>query len=605
MSALLQRKSLLPMSLFEHIIMSDESKIVRVIDEYCYEFSDKLSLDDEKALKSSFGFSVMCYIADKFREIKLYAMFNDGANPNDFYLSFDEFMARAKFDESIKDLLCKYGEKYWDLVLKIANLSPYLNELLGHCVFNEVYARENNLEYQINEGISDFIYEISNFNTYKNILLFNSLSDNLFLEMTKLVEKSKLSKGITEDVLSDINFSVVTNNSNIANQIKLKSKVLNANTNIINYSDLKNEKFDLICANLVFNERTEFSDTTIANLEKEFEIKLQKNSTYHADEWLKIAQITQLLGDNSFAFCVFSRALLSSEKGKQSSILREKIIKKGYIKAIINLPKEVIKGISFECDLLILSKGNENIKMIDARALYHDKFKFFEYMKLSEYLQKDNELSKTVNFEEVLANKLNVTLCLDDNTNTISLKELILSSNVGATMQSSEIQNLKCKQESDFALINTSNIKEGYIKDDDFIEQIPEKYQKLVVKNNSIIIPRVWNESVKVAFVSNYSKKLLPTNNVIALELDKSKIYPPYVAAFLQSEKGVENIKSLSSNGVLSRLSISGIKELKIPMRSEVEQRQIGDEFLKTIEQIQILQNKYETSLNKLKTIFK
>lgn len=603
MTALLQRKSLLPKSLFEHIVMSDESKIIRVIDEYCYEFSDKLSLDDEKALKSSLGFSVMCYMADKFREIKLYAMFNDGANPNDFYLSFDEFMAKAKFDESLKDMLYKYGEKYWDLVLKIANLSPYLNELLGHCVFNETYAKQSNLEYQINEGVSDFIYEISDFSAYKNILLFNSLSDNLFLDMTKMVEKSKLKKGIIEDVLSDINFSIVTNNSNISNQIKLKSKVLNANTNIINYSNLKNEKFDLICADLVFNNRIDFSDFMLDKISKEFEIDLKNTRTH--DEWLKIAQITQLLGDNSFAFCICSRFLLSNDKGKLSGILKERLLKKGYIKAIINLPKEAIKGIPFECDLLILSKGNKNIKMIDARALYHDTFKIFEYMKLAEYLQKDNELSKTLSFEEALVNRLNVSLSLEDSINTISLKELILSSNVGATMQSSEMQNLKCKQESDFALINTSNIKEGYIKNDDFIEQIPEKYQKLVVKNNSIIIPRVWNESIKVAFVSNYSKKLLPTNNVIALELDESKIYPPYVAAFLQSEKGVESIKNLSSNGALSRLSISGIKELKIPMRSEVEQRQIGEDFIQTIEKIQALQNQYEAELNKLKIIFK
>lgn len=603
MTALLQRKSLLPKSLFEHIIMSDESKIIRVIDEYCYEFSDKLSLDDEKALKSSLGFSVMCYMADKFREIKLYAMFNDGANPNDFYLSFDEFMARAKFDESLKDILFKYGEKYWDLVLKIANLSPYLNELLGHCVFNETYTKQSNLEYQINEGVSDFIYEISDFSAYKNILLFSSLSDNLFLDMTKMVEKSKLEQGIIEDVLSDINFSIVTNNSNISNQIKLKSKVLNANTNIINYSDLKNEKFDLICADLVFNNRIDFSDFMLDKISKEFEIDLKNTRTH--DEWLKIAQITQLLGDNSFAFCICSRFLLSNDKGKLSGILKERLLKKGYIKAIINLPKEAINGIGIECDLLILSKGNKSIKMIDARSLYHKELNFFEYMKLAEYLQKNNELSKTLSFEEALANRLNVSLSLEDSINTISLKELILSSNVGATMQSSEIQNLKCKQESDFALINTSNIKEGYIKDDDFIEQIPEKYQKLVVKNNSIIIPRVWNESIKVAFVSNYSKKLLPTNNVIALELDESKIYPPYVAAFLQSEKGVESIKNLSSNGALSRLSIGGIKELKIPMRSEVEQRQIGDDFIQTIEKIQALQNQYEAELNKLKIIFK
>ncbi|MBZ7980587.1 N-6 DNA methylase [Campylobacter sp. RM12642] len=603
MTALLQRKSLLPKSLFEHIIMSDESKIIRVIDEYCYEFSDKLSLDDEKALKSSLGFSVMCYMADKFREIKLYAMFNDGANPNDFYLSFDEFMARAKFDESLKDMLFKYGEKYWDLVLKIANLSPYLNELLGHCVFNETYTKQSNLEYQINEGVSDFIYEISDFSAYKNILLFSSLSDNLFLDMTKMVEKSKLEQGIIEDVLSDINFSIVTNNSNISNQIKLKSKVLNANTNIINYSDLKNEKFDLICADLVFNNRIDFSDFMLDKISKEFEIDLKNTRTH--DEWLKIAQITQLLGDNSFAFCICSRFLLSNDKGKLSGILKERLLKKGYIKAIINLPKEAINGIGIECDLLILSKGNKSIKMIDARSLYHKELNFFEYMKLAEYLQKNNELSKTLSFEEALANRLNVSLSLEDSINTISLKELILSSNVGATMQSSEIQNLKCKQESDFALINTSNIKEGYIKDDDFIEQIPEKYQKLVVKNNSIIIPRVWNESIKVAFVSNYSKKLLPTNNVIALELDESKIYPPYVAAFLQSEKGVESIKNLSSNGALSRLSIGGIKELKIPMRSEVEQRQIGDDFIQTIEKIQALQNQYEAELNKLKIIFK
>lgn len=603
MTALLQRKNLLPMSLFEHTIMSDENKIVGVIDNYCYEFSDKLSLNDEKALKSSLGFSVMCYMADKFREIKLYAMFNDGANPNDFYLSFDEFMARAKFDESLKDMLYKYGEKYWDLVLKIANLSPYLNELLGHCVFNETYTKQSNLEYQINEGVSDFIYEISDFSAYKNILLFSSLSDNLFLDMTKMVEKSKLKKGIIEDVLSDINFSIVTNNSNISNQIKLKSKVLNANTNIINYSNLKNEKFDLICADLVFNNRIDFSDFMLDKISKEFEIDLKNTRTH--DEWLKIAQITQLLGDNSFAFCICSRFLLSNDKGKLSGILKERLLKKGYIKTIINLPKEAINGIGIECDLLILSKGNKSIKMIDARSLYHKELNFFEYMKLAEYLQKNNELSKTLSFEEALANRLNVSLSLEDSINTISLKELILSSNVGATMQSSEIQNLKCKQESDFALINTSNIKEGYIKDDDFIEQIPEKYQKLVVKNNSIIIPRVWNESIKVAFVSNYSKKLLPTNNVIALELDESKIYPPYVAAFLQSEKGVESIKNLSSNGALSRLSISGIKELKIPMRSEVEQRQIGDDFIQTIEKIQALQNQYEAELNKLKIIFK
>lgn len=605
MTTLLQRKSLLPKSLFEHIIMSDENKIIKVINEYCYEFSDKLSLDDEKAIKSSLGFSVMCYMADKYREIKLYAMFKDGANPNDFCLSFDEFMARANFDESIKDLLYKYGKNYWDLVLKIANLSPYLNELLGHCVFNEIYAKQNHLEYKFKDGIGEFIYEASEFNTYKNMLVFSSLSDNLFLDITKLVEKAKLSKGIIENVLNDINFSVVTNNIDISNQIKLKSKVLNANTNIINYRDLKNEKFDLICADLVFNERVEFSDIALANIEKEFETELKSIGFHSGDEWLKIAQITQLLGDNSFAFCFCSRALLSSEKGKQSSILREKIIKKGYIKAIINLPKDAIDGISFECDLLILSRGNENIKMIDARGLYCKKFSFLEYMKLLEYLQKDNELSKTVKFEEVLANKLNVSLCLEDSKNSKSLKELMLSSSVGVSMQASQIQDLKCSEKTNFALINTSNIKEGYIKDDDFIKDIPEKYQKSIVKKSSIIIPRVWNENIKTAFISNCDKSFLPTNNIITIELDENKVYPPYVAAFLQSERGVENIKNLSSNGVLSRISITQLKELKIPMCDEATQRQIGDEFLKTVEKIISLQKEYELCLEKLKKVFK
>ena len=302
--------------------------------------------------------------------------------------------------------------------------------------------------------------------------------------------------------------------------------------------------------------------------------------------------------------------------------IRKYLLVNNYIDAIISLPVGIIPSSNVLTSLIILKKNRQNnasIKMIDTSVIFtkHRRYKYFSQANISQIidLYKNDENSDyvmNVPINEILANNSYLgtnryfTIDVESAVTLESVTNLIFR---GYQLNAKELDKLSLNdtEKSRYRIINISDIQqEGYVSEDlRPIKFDPKKnYNKYIVEDGDIIITAK-NSTIKSAiYRSKGDYKDVLSGNLIAIRVDRDKISPFYLKAFIDSEKGDAAIKSIQTGTSITTITVNGLKEMKISLLPTEEQVIIGNEYKKNLEEIIDLMQKYKVAAEKASHIF-
>ena len=207
--------------------------------------------------------------------------------------------------------------------------------------------------------------------------------------------------------------------------------------------------------------------------------------------------------------------------------------------------------------LLSMGKIQENIEY----AYYDDKHNLF----FKEYIRKENLNGKSLLLASSCKSKINSPLTLGD---------FLLSIKRGyQTTEFSKDWKNDINSKKGIKYLTNSNINKGFINKSncsifELINENREKYYNYAQKDDIIITK---NSPYSAAIVEN-NEKYLVNDNCFILKIDKNKIDPYYILAFLSSKK---LIRSINTNA----LSIRKINSLPINLHSLEEIEKISSEM--------------------------
>ena len=298
---------------------------------------------------------------------------------------------------------------------------------------------------------------------------------------------------------------------------------------------------------------------------------------------------------------------------------REYFTKAGLIESVISLPDGIVSGTNVSCCMIVFSYNNKAIKMVDASRVLDTKPREYYYGRSSEKeitgeLIDAYNAGEVVTLDEIEKNAFNLLPMHYDGfnldnafINAPTLAEVTKDILSGAYITDREIELLATSEDTGIRYANLDAIQDGLISEElTNLREFGDPWQeKNCVTNNDIIISeRGYPFKVAVANIKE-GDKVLVSNNVHIIRVDKEKIYPYYLAAFLESKAGQQLLayKTVSS-GKLA-INEDALKALKIPVIDMNKQISIGNEYKEKLDTIKRLKGELKDALEDRIKVFR
>ena len=277
---------------------------------------------------------------------------------------------------------------------------------------------------------------------------------------------------------------------------------------------------------------------------------------------------------------------------------REYFIRQGWIESVISLPVKMFSYTNISVLLMVLSHGNKEVHFVDASEIYEKGRRTNQFSKANidtilKALAEDTDISKTVSKEEIEKKDFSVFpktyLTPEDELESLSnygtlipLEDLTLRISRGAPIMASQLDAFSSEEDTGIDYLTLSDMQDGLIqKDLKHMTEIPEGYRKYLIEDGSIILSKV-GRPAKVGLASvPEGRQLMATGNMFVLELDKKKINPYYLLAFLDSPEGNALMNLFYVGMTVPSIRIQSLKEIKIPVPPMERQQQVAEIYKK------------------------
>ena len=301
--------------------------------------------------------------------------------------------------------------------------------------------------------------------------------------------------------------------------------------------------------------------------------------------------------------------------GGISKTIREKFVKQGWIEAVISLPGNLYTSTGIPTSLLVLSKGNKTIRMVDASSMAtvgrrQNVLSDDALVKIVDMLTNDTDNAKSVTIEEIKNQDyaINPSRFLEvehEVKDGVPFEDLIVNVTRGAQVKANELDEMVSEEPTEYQYLMLANIQDGIISDElPFLKSMDKKMEKYCIKNNSLVISKN-GAPVKVAVASvTEGRKILANGNLYVIELDENKINPYFVKAYLESENGAIALSRVTVGAVMPNIPVDGLKKIMIPCPNKEEQDKVAEKYLAKMDEVRVLKYKLAKATAELKSIY-
>lgn len=328
-----------------------------------------------------------------------------------------------------------------------------------------------------------------------------------------------------------------------------------------------------------------------------------------AADWIFCSSMMNMLEDGGKAIALTSLGCLFTDLDKGA---REHFIKYGFINTIIKLPGKLFSSTSIPLALIVLSRGNEKVRFVDASDIYtagrrQNELSEKDLQTILESCDKDNEHSIVIDNTQLAENDYYLMperyrASLTEIQNGQELKELV-SFKRGMIIKASDLDTITADEStpSNAFYLRLSDITNGVINDTlPKLKQIDPEFVDYQLEDKDIILSRNGSPFKIAIFNGKPGEKVYPVGNLYVLRANSKKIDPYYLKAYLESEQGIGLLKGILTGVTIQVISLEKLKAMQIPVPSMEEQQQISERYLAILDELEILRLKTIAAKEKL-----
>ena len=283
---------------------------------------------------------------------------------------------------------------------------------------------------------------------------------------------------------------------------------------------------------------------------------------------------------------------------------RKYFLQHGLIEAVIALPSCVFSWTAISPVLIVLSHGNDHVRMVDASAICTEKkrlntFTSENIQTILDALVHDGEHSISVSNQDILNREGAVIHPKRYLEKSVSVKEGKPLGSVlkdicrGALMSASELDTLQTDTPSDIQYVMVKDINDGIIGEDlPYLSRLPEKYEKSLIPHHGIILSKMGIPFKCAVAEIEPHHRLLASSNMYILKADETKVNPYYLQAFFESDLGASLLSSICNGTMVPTFSKKSLENLVIPLPPLEKQKKIVERYLAIQDEIQIYKRK-------------
>lgn len=292
--------------------------------------------------------------------------------------------------------------------------------------------------------------------------------------------------------------------------------------------------------------------------------------------------------------------------------LRAYFVEQGYIECLIALPAKLFASTNIPTTMIVLSRGNEKIRMINAtevcvKGRRQNLLSDENIERIVMACNEESEISKVLSVEELRENDFVLhpdRYFADEVDEGVPFDTVIKNINRGAHCTAEQLDEMSTQDDSNIHFLRTSDIQDGMIVGPLLsLSHIKDNFEKYCIGNNSLVISKVgFPYKVVVASVAD-DEKLLANANLYVVELDTEKVDPYYLKAFFESEEGQSRFRNITVGATIPSIGIKDLKALRIPLPSMEEQKKIGQRCRDVLDEIARLKEQLEQARRQLSRI--
>jgi len=135
-----------------------------------------------------------------------------------------------------------------------------------------------------------------------------------------------------------------------------------------------------------------------------------------------------------------------------------------------------------------------------------------------------------------------------------------------------------------YAYLNVSDIQDGRIVDDGMarLSDKKEGWDKYFLKAGDIVLSKLPCPALKAAIYEGPDNKVLPASNLFRIRVKKNgmlTLNPYYLKLYFESEPGQKYLMSATSGSRMPAISKESLMEMKIPSKTDKEQKEIEKKY--------------------------
>lgn len=369
------------------------------------------------------------------------------------------------------------------------------------------------------------------------------------------------------------------------------------------------EKFDKIFCNYPFGLNLRELGTNHSYLQTIAQ-KVPSVSRATSSDWVFNHLLIDVLNEDGKAVGIMTNGSTWNTIDRNT---REYFVEQGYIECIIALPAKLFASTNIPTTLIVLSRGNKEVHMVDAtevctKGRRQNTLSESDIKKIITACHADSDISKVLSVGELRESDFVLhpgRYFAEDIDEGVPFESVIKSISRGAHCTAEQLDNMSTQEETNIHFLKTSDIQDGIIAGRmQSLSYIEDNFEKYCIKNNSLVISKV-GAPYKVAVAAVHdNERILANANLYVVELDESKVDPYYLKAFFESEEGQARFKSITVGATVLSIGVKDLKAMRIPLPPLEEQRKVAARCKDVLEEIAQLKKQLELATQQLANVF-
>lgn len=332
---------------------------------------------------------------------------------------------------------------------------------------------------------------------------------------------------------------------------------------------------------------------------------LPDEATQCSGEWLFALRAMTSLAENGTAVVATTNGAMFN---RSDAAIRRYFLERGWIRAVVSLPERCFSDTSISTALLVLGRGNKSVRFVDATAggtseRWLTTFSDEQIAAIVDAVS--GEATAPLQAEDLPVDRIlkssavlfppRVLHAPRKIENGVPLGSLAKEITRGANLVAAERAKLTTTEPTAFRYLSVGDIQDGRIvKNLPYLTEIPRRYLSHCVRDGDLIVTKT-GKPFKAAVVRvPEDTTILFGGNLLAVSVDETKADAGFLAAFLSSEAGIEQLTARSVGSSLPTIGARELRETTVPCPPLALQRKTANAYRAKLDEIAYLKDRLD-----------